>query len=165
MTQEKKTFEIKKLRDFTTWDGVLSPQASYIFDAANKYIYAANAEIRRLQGENEALTQQLAGAPSWGEWQDDKNQFQAGTYEVEFDNGNRVLLQANSVTLIVWIDSVTRFRRLNYEPKTALEVEKDYFGNTAKEWLESEGEDEVIGLLARDLLAAQAELRELKGKL
>lgn len=135
------------------------------------------------------LKKQLADAPTWGEWVDatieNLSEAEPGIYEFEATDGSTVIFnnEDNKMTNWCWFnrksenthgvmaDDYTRFRRLNYTLKPAQEVEKDYFGNTAAEWLESEGEDEVIGALAKDLIektaecaAAQAKLRELKNK-
>lgn len=141
-----------------------------------KYAINANAEIRRLQ-------QQLADAPTWGEWADATEEaHRSGAYDVEFEDGSSELHTRSDLQyMLKWPpveNSVKRFRRLNYEPKPAREVEKKYdiafydmssgevkiHPHTAQEL--AGGEVNVVGEaeLARDLLAAQERIRELEGK-
>lgn len=171
MTQEQKPFEIKE------WDVIPENQEP-------AYVSDANAEIRRLQ-------QQLADAPSWGEWKDAtvKNlvAVNIGIYEFETNDGVTFLASKrhDNVSSSSWVlmdgqlrnacdfELNPRFRRLNYEPKPAREVEKKYelyLGDgryeslTTTELADDAVCDDDLAELARDLLAAQAELRELKGE-
>jgi hypothetical protein len=151
----------------------------------------ANAEIRRLQEENQQLqlqlnsqsdaaylmneelrnlNQQLADAPTWGEWQDAtvENLESAGNgiYHVEHKNFYATRLVSKR-DLELAID-IKQFRRLNYTPKPAREMEKTYRMG-GRNYTLSEIAEKSHGTtaydLARDLLAVQAELRELKGEI
>ena len=174
MTQEQKPlqFVVTHPKDLSA-SGILN------------YICEANAEIRRLQ-------QQLAAAPTWGEWQDAtvKNlvAVSIGIYEFETNDGVTFLASKrhDNVSSSSWVlmdgqlrnacdfELNPRFRRLNYEPKPAREVEKTYcfFGDDEPvmdgEWtlsnIANDNREDGITELARDLLAAQARIRELEGK-
>lgn len=189
MKQEQKPFEIMEP---DLLEAICRP--------VTVYVEAANAEIRRLQRVNrllgddkrginvcyQQLKQQLADAPTWGEWVDATTRalvsMPDGVYELENSSSFRCLAYRQRDRDNPWIDltynpgkGITRFRRLNYEPKPAREVEppeKKYnllgYHVTVAEMAEWRGNPDLnkpnIGELARDFLAVQAELRELKGE-
>ena len=153
----------------------------------------ANAEIRRLQAGNKELSQRhesvvkqlmsniefhletidglrdeidgrAADAPSWGE---SKRAMEickidevrdAGIYEFKHTDGSTSVMSIGLYSNKVF----ESFRRLNYEPKPAREVEKKYGGDTLRKWAVME--DVPIGQMAKNLIAAQARIKELEGK-
>lgn len=191
MKQEQKTFEIKETGDFKLeYSGY---GANYVNEEVEGYVNAANAEIRRLQEqvlgferdttdwqlEVANLRQQLADAPTWGEWMDataenlnNSARLPTVPYEVEGTDG-KTWISMNGFIRFTLDDNAVRFRRLNYEPKPAREVEKKYTNSDGGEFTLtqlSKIDSYIVGELAADLLtlqekhaAAQAELRELKG--
>ena len=162
---------------------------------------AANAEIRRLQEENkfnksklrhseairyenrkdyEQIMQQLADAPTWGDWMDAKKEMgedKPGIYDFERkDESTYIAVKlhdgywGSAEKLNDNVDNQpVRFRRLNYEPKPAREVEKTYrinmFGDqeslSLREIAERCDADDVDEL-ARDLIAEKAKSAALE---
>lgn len=179
MEQEQKPFEVKEelpcrfdgtIKIDYERRGIYTP-ASFEWNLMG-YVTDANAEIRRLQ-------QQLADAPTWGEWMDataenlnNSARLPTVPYEVEGTDG-KTWISMNGFIRFTLDDNAVRFRRLNYEPKPAREVEKKYTNSDGGEFTLtqlSKIDSYIVGELAADLLtlqekhaAAQAELRELKG--
>jgi len=157
MEQEQKPFEIKEVRELqAAVDTVNGVCLVFVKSVAESYIESANAEIRRLQNINfnlnkyiddmptycevMQLKQQLADAPTWGEWLIgticNLSAAKCGLYEVEMLDGSRwglykCDLENSDICRIGWIaengelvckellQKIKQFRRLNYEPQPA----------------------------------------------